>query len=339
MNKEGLFTTIVGSFPLQNNMENMKKAFIDEIEAGIDYVCYPQLVNMNAQFLKPLSELIDAIKIENKKFYLVDEFKAPKKLIALEYGQFIIDFFEKNPEMKSKIKGTKACLTGPFTLASELILRGKIADNVDTRIFKEPRGVVVDWIVEELAELMKNIGEAYNSMGIDIISMDEPILGVLVGRKSYFYDEDFIIEMLNKALSGIREFPSIHVCGNVSPLLRDILLKTDVKILDHEFKTNERNFEIFQRKHFENTDKYLAMGVVQTNVSSKGSKNISDYVESVEEIKNFIEKGIKIYGKENLVIKPDCGFGGLRGTFKEAFAYEIAINKLKNMVKAVKELE
>jgi len=42
MEKEGLFTTVVGSFPLEDTEENMKRAFEDEINIGIDYPCYPQ---------------------------------------------------------------------------------------------------------------------------------------------------------------------------------------------------------------------------------------------------------------------------------------------------------
>ena len=84
--------------------------------------------------------------------------------------------------------------------------------------------------------------------------MDEPILGLLVGRKIFFHTEDFIIETLNKALSGIKGMPSIHVCGRISPHLRDILLQTDVKIMDHEFRTSEVNFKVFEKKHLEDND-------------------------------------------------------------------------------------
>ncbi len=72
------------------------------------------------------------------------------------------------------------------------------------------------------------------------------------------------VEILNKSISEITNLSSIHVCGRISPKLRDILLQTDVKILDHEFTTNEKNFEIFQKEHFEDTDKFLALGTVKS---------------------------------------------------------------------------
>ncbi|MHA1148759.1 MAG: hypothetical protein ACTSR8_11025 [Promethearchaeota archaeon] len=341
MDKEGLFTTVVGSFPFfKNTKENMIRAFDDEINIGIDYPCYPQLVNMNAQFLSPLSNIIEPLEEIGENFFLTDDFKVPDEPVALEYGQFIIDFLNERPYLKELIKGTKACLTGPFTLASEIILKEKVAQGINAKIFKEARGVMVDWIVDKCAEIMKKIGAAYNEMNIDIISMDEPMLGLLVGRKIWFHQEDFIIKTLNKALSGIKKLPSIHVCGRVSPNLRDILLQTDVKIMDHEFRTNEMNFKIFEKKHFEDTDKYIAMGTVETAVAPKEGGDVKDYVESIDFLKSFIKKGIEHFGKDNLVIKPDCGFGALKGTFNnESMAYEITIRKLNNLVLALKEFK
>ncbi|TFG19160.1 MAG: hypothetical protein EU529_16625 [Promethearchaeota archaeon] len=337
--EEGLCTTVVGSFPLENTKENMVRAFEDEINIGIDYPCYPQLIGMNYQFLSPLAKIIDPLDEIDEKFFLNDDFKIPDKPVALEYGQFMVDFLNDNPGLKSLIKGTKACLTGPFTLASEIILKDKLAEGITPVIFKEARAIMEGWIVDKLAEIMKKIGKAYSDMGINIISMDEPILGLLVGRKVWFHTEDFIVETLNKALSGIKDLSSIHCCGKISPKLRDLLLQTDVKVMDHEFIDNESNFRIFEKNHFENTDKYLAIGTVQTKVAPIKNGEIKDYVEKIEFLKKYIKKAIDLYGKENLVIKPDCGFGPLLKTFGEENGYKIALGKLTNMVKAVQEIK
>ncbi|MBD3343054.1 MAG: hypothetical protein GF353_28410 [Candidatus Lokiarchaeota archaeon] len=339
MDNEGLNTTVVGSFPLSNSKENMTKAFDDMINLGIDYVCYPQLIGMNDQFLSPLSEIVDPLTKEKEKFFLSSDFKVPEKPFALEYGKFILDFFKKNPNLKERIKGTKACLTGPFTLSSDLLLKGELSKGITPQIFTEPRAIRIDWIIDKLAEVMKNIGKAYNDMGIDIISMDEPILGLLIGRKIFFHSKEFIIETLNKVLSGIKSMSSIHVCGRISNTLRDILLQTDVKIMDHEFRTSEANFKIFQKENLTQNDKILAMGAIQTSFSPKKDAKVEDYVESIEFIKKFVQKGIDLYGKENLFVKPDCGFGALKDAFEEDFAYQIAMKKLNNMVLAVKELK
>jgi len=332
-------TTVVGSWPLSNTHSNMVKVFTDLIQIGLDYPCYPQLVDMTYQFLSPLSKKVPQLEEIDNKFYLNGDFDIPKQLIALEYGEFINNFFNDHPDLRDSIKGTKACLTGPFTLTFETILKNDLARGIKPIIFKEPRAVMVDWIVDKFAELLKQLGSAYNKMGIDIISCDEPILGLLVGKKILFHTEDFIIDTINKAISGIKGLSSIHVCGRISPYLRDILLKTNVKILDHEFSTNEQNFKVFEKKHFEGTEKLLAMGSTNSKFVPSNNKTINDYVENVEFLKKYIKKGIEQYGRENLIIKPDCGFLPLGQAFGENDGYEIAIRKVKNMVLALKELK
>ncbi len=338
MDKEGLFTTVVGSWPLSNKPENMIKIFSDLINL-IDYPCYPQLLSMVSQFLYPLAKSVDQLEEENEKFYLSNDFKIPKNPIALEYGEFINKFFDERPALLGRIKGTKACLTGPLTLASEIILKGEVAKGVKPKVFSEPRAIMVDWIVEKLAEVMKQLGKAYNDMGINIISMDEPLLGVLVGRKPLFHSEDFIVEILNKSISEIKGLSSIHVCGRISPNLRDILLQTNVKILDHEFTTNEENFEIFQKEHFEDTDKFLAFGTVKSKFVPENDNAINDYIEKIDFLEAYIKKAINQYGKENLFIKPDCGFLPLKDSFGEKNGYEISIGKVRNMVKALNKIK
>lgn len=339
MKLEKLSTTVVGSFPLENTEENFLKTIDDQINIGIDFPCYGQLISMVDQFLDPLVDENVGLKKEEGKYIISDSFKIPKEPIALKYGKSMLNYLNEKPYLKSMIKGTKACLTGPFTLASEIILTQDVAKGLKPRIFKEPRAIMVDWLVNKLAEMMGQIGKVYNDMGIDIISMDEPILGLLVGRRIMFHSKDFIIRTLNTAISGIENVSSIHVCGNLSPNLRDLLLETNVNVLDHEFQTNARNFDIFEREHFQNSEKYLAFGAVKTKINKVKDAKINEYIEDIPTIKRTIQKAINLYGKENLLIKPDCGFMPLKDAFGEKIAYEITLKKLNNMVLAVNSLK
>ncbi|MBY8982649.1 MAG: hypothetical protein KGD57_06855 [Candidatus Lokiarchaeota archaeon] len=339
MNNEGLWTSVTGSFPLINTEENVRRAIEDQINLGIEYPCYGQLESIITQFLLPLCEEVPEFENINDKFYLNNDFIIPNQPIGLKNVKFLMNLLETRKELKNRIKGTKGCLTGPFTLASEIILKENLSQGIKSIVFNEPRAIMVDWIVQKLAEIMKNVAKACNEIGVKIISIDEPILGLLVGRKTMFHSEDFIIETLNKVVSELNCLSSVHVCGQVSPKLRDILLKTDINILDHEFQTNENNYNIFNKNHFEKHDKYLAMGAVKTKIQKIEAGKISDYVESKTQLVKIVKKGIELYGKENLFIKPDCGFLPLRDTFEEEFAYEIAIRKLKNMVFAVNKLK
>jgi len=331
-------TTVVGSWPLIHSNDNMVRIFNDLIQIGVDFPCYPQLTSMISQFLSPLTKEISSFEEINNKFYLSNDFKIPKNPIALEYGRFIKSFFDKRPELLKQVKGTKACLTGPLTLASEIILKDEVAKGLKARIFTEPRAVMVDWIVEKIAEIMRQVGKEYNKMGIDIISMDEPLLGVLIGRKVLFHSEDFILEILNKSISEIKSLSSIHVCGRISPKCRDILLQTDVNILDHEFRTNEENFDIFQKEHLTNYDKILALGTVKSKFLPVEGFEINDYVEGTDSLEIYLRKAINQYGKENLIIKPDCGFLPLRDMFGEEIGYEIARKKITNMIQALRKI-
>ncbi|TXT67360.1 MAG: putative methylcobalamin:homocysteine methyltransferase [Promethearchaeota archaeon] len=336
INDDGLNSTIVGSFPLQNMQENMARTILDQASLGIDYICYGQLESMISQFLTPLSLEISPL-VEEKGIYLLsDDFKIPNTPIAVHYGEYLTKLANEHEDLFRDIKGLKACLTGPFTLASEIILRGDLAKGLKALVFKEPRAIMVDWIIDKLADIMKQVGKAYSDMGINLISMDEPILSLLVGKRILFHSEEFIIRILNKAISGIEELSSIHVCGQISPKLRDLLLQTEVNILDHEFQTSPKNLEIFQKQHFNTENKYLAYGAVRTKFQKIEGASVSEYVEPIPTIKRNIEKVADIYGKENLFIKPDCGFLSLRDSFEEEFAYQIAIKKLQNMVSAIK---
>ncbi|HEY0089492.1 MAG TPA: hypothetical protein VGB37_11655, partial [Candidatus Lokiarchaeia archaeon] len=93
-----------------------------------------------------------------------------------------------------------------------------------------------------------------------------------------------------------------------------------------------------EKKHFENSDKFLAFGSVQTKIVKKENSKKEDYIETIDFLKDYIKKGIEKFGRENLIVKPDCGFGPLKETFGEKDGYDITIGKLKNLVLAVKGL-
>ena len=50
-----LKTTVIGGFPLKHSVENMRRVLSDQIEVGINFPCYGQLLDMNMMFLEPLA--------------------------------------------------------------------------------------------------------------------------------------------------------------------------------------------------------------------------------------------------------------------------------------------
>lgn len=106
----------------------------------------------------------------------------------------------------------------------------------------------------------------------------------------------------------------MHVCGSIVDIFEK-LLEFNVDIIDCEFAGTKENLNILEDVDLKG--KKIGFGCVNTKTNK---------VESVEEIKKRILKGIELIGKENMVIDPDCGLRNLKR--------ESAFNKLKNMVRA-----
>ena len=96
MSKIGWTTSVVGSFPLNNTAENMERGVKAQIDAGIEYPCYPQLLPMIDQFLDPIVALDIGLVKRKGRFYLEsDHLDLPNESFATEYGKFMLDFFKK----------------------------------------------------------------------------------------------------------------------------------------------------------------------------------------------------------------------------------------------------
>jgi len=320
-----LATEDVGSLPLHDDFqlsrEHVKRAILDKVSVGLDYPCYPQLpgteehpMNMNLQFLIPLAEGGFGLRVEKGSVYQVGELKKPDRPIGVERAIFYLNFLKEN-HLLDKIRGPKACVTGPFTLAGYIDRQ-----NILTC------GTSKSEVVSTLARIVADTCMEFDRIGFSIINVDEPFFAIMLGRRSLFgYNENFVVEVLNSILGKIHCFSAVHVCGAVTPLIKKVLLESEADIIDHEFQGTPQNLKIYTRREIEDRNKILAFGCVSSS---------NPNVESVDQIKCSIKKGLDIFG-DKIIIKPDCGFGGLIGLHS---AYEISIQKLKNMVQAVKEL-
>jgi methionine synthase II (cobalamin-independent) len=339
MNKLGWTTTVVGSLPLNNTLKNMELGIKAQIDSGIEYPCYPQLVPMIDQFLDPIVELdIGLMKRKGRFFLESDHLELPKDPFALEYGQFMVDFFKNNPNYRNKVKGWKACLTGPFTLASEIIVPENSVPEPRISLFKDTTAILSYDMVMDLANMMSRIAAEYDKMGADIVSMDEPMLGIIVGRRIYYHTEEEALSITNQAISRVSRNSSVHVCGRIAPKLRDLLLESNVKIMDHEM-TSGYNRNLFDKEVLEQYEKILGWGVLQTQIQWTPDSSPETYIESVGQIKNMIQEAVDKVGKENLILKPDCGFAPLLSIFGEEMGMEIVRGKLSNLTQAKKEME
>ncbi len=330
LNRLRTATADVGSLPLTDDFEGLRKNFEraieDKLSTELDFPCYPQLpgtkespMNMYLQFLGPLVREGQGLSLEDGEIHLVEEIEIPDRPVGVERARYFINYISKN-RLTDLSLGSKACLTGPFTLASSI-------DRED--IFKS--GVSKKEVILRLSELISISCSELERLGFDLINIDEPILSVLLAEdrvlKGFFgYGTDFVIDILNRVLNSVRVYTGIHVCGIVTPIVKHVLLESDVDIVDHEFCDIPQNMQAYAKRELESKDKLLAFGCISTT-------NV--VVEDVETIKRRIGQGLRLFGN-NILIKPDCGFGGLLGL---PSAYEISLKKLKNIVQAKKTLK
>ena len=322
-----LATEDVGSLPADDDFEtdrkNVNRAISDKVSVGLDYPSYPQLVgtvnnpmNMGLQFLRPLSANNPSLRIRGEEISLVDDNIAePEHAIGIERAEYFISFLQQK-SLRNQLKGTRACVTGPFTLASYIGTK-----NLMTCGASKPQ------IVETLGRILGKSCKRLSELGFDIISVDEPFLSVILGasRLLYSYNQEFVVKVLNALVEEISNFSSIHVCGRITPLVKSTLLATNVNIIDHEFSQSAKNHEVYTKQDLEQTEKFLAYGCISS---------VDPRVETVEEITRALENAQRLFG-QRIIAKPDCGFGGLKGM---PGAYETTLNKLRNMVRAAREL-
>ncbi len=322
-----VYLTYVGSFPLKKTYNNLIKATYDILSIPVDYPNYVQLDDMVHQFLQPIAKSGHGIILEGEKYILNGKLSLPKDPIAIDSLKILLENKNNHPN-KENIKGIKACITGPFTLSSQIILKSSNNGFFGNTALSDPL------LVSEIANIVSKIAESYYKMGANYITIDEPMLSIIIGRNILLsqYSDRKIIEIINQSLKNIICFKGIHVCGKISRRLSEILLQTDIDILDHEFKDNESNFGVYKKSDFDEYNKKIGFSVAS-------SKTID--VESVSEIELMLNKGFKTFGKENiLMVKPDCGFRGLnkQGNLKSE-AYLSSIAKLKNIRLAIDSLK
>jgi methionine synthase II (cobalamin-independent) len=328
LNELFLRTTDTGSLPLEDDFigekRNVDRAIVDKIAAGLDYPCYPQLagtpsapMNMGLQFLTPLSAMNPGIQIDGQNVRLLsDEIMVPNSATGVERPEYFQSFLREH-KLTEGLHGVKACVTGPFTLASYL-------DSRDIMTCGASKPDVVAALAQILAKSCRRLSE----LEFDLISIDEPFLALMLGGKHrilFKYDENFIIETLNTLIGEISCFAAIHVCGTVTPAEKEILLACKASILDHEFAGSPGNLKAYTREELQDSAKFLAYGCVSS---------INPRIESVEEISTSVRNALDLFGPR-IIVKPDCGFAGMQ---TKAESYQIALQKLKNMSESARRV-
>ncbi|MCY0867886.1 MAG: methionine synthase [Desulfurococcus sp.] len=317
-------TSHVGSFPLPYTPGNIKRVIEDLASIGIDAPPYPQLRSFIDIYLEPLVGT-GALASRNGFYFLRD----PARLK---------DSVEVEPEIpearvmaEAKARGVykwlRAPVTGPFTLSSRIYIEDNIEGGLQATLLREKK--LLEYITEYVRVNLKYLA----GLGYNILFIDEPVLGVLVGRRRILlgYNVEEITSVINSVFEGLPGEHGIHVCGRISPSLLDILAGSrEPQVLNFEFHDNPGNIELLDREVLQAGSKILAPGIA----SSKNPR-----VEEYTELKNLLlEIGSRVNWRIDLV-SADCGFGGLAvedGSPEKAYA--IGLEKLKRIKRIVVEV-
>jgi 5-methyltetrahydropteroyltriglutamate--homocysteine methyltransferase len=185
-----------------------------------------------------------------------------------------------------KIKGI---ITGPYTLARYSVNR--FYDNVEELAYAYADGL------NQEARALDGV--------VDYVQLDEPEFSVE-------YPE-YASELINVVFDGVGKPRMLHSCGDVSSVFHK-LVELEVDVLLHEFAANPQLLDTVGQTDFKQK---LGYGCVRSD---------TDKVETVDEISARMEKALKAFDEEKILMNPDCGLRNLPP--------EAAYRKLKNMVEA-----
>lgn len=322
-----LRTSHVGSFPLDYSRENVLRIARDLYRIGIDAPPYPQMRSFIDIYLDPLVK-IGVLTKKNTGFFIntsveeLAEIKPPRPRIPEAE-----DLVEYVREKKVFFKWLRAPVTGVFTLASRIY----VGDSIGIENSLLPKlHVVKDFFIEYARSFIKYL----TSLGYNIVFIDEPVLGVIVGGKRILYGltEDEVIDIIDEVLGVWSRETGIHVCGRISRKLFGILVKTNrLKFLNFEFHDNPKNIESIDKSLLEKHDKLIAPGIASAK---------KPVVEDTRELLSILTRVYEASRGRIDMVSADCGFAGLRNTLSsQEEEYRVSINKLKNIVMAVKLFE
>nr|WP_319377075.1 methionine synthase [uncultured Methanoregula sp.] len=199
----------------------------------------------------------------------------------------------------SKFPKVKGIITGPSTLAHGL--------HISTPMYRNKEELAID-----LAAALVPEARSLEAAGVTLLQIDEPILSTGIADLAVAKQA---VEIITAA---VRIPTCMHVCGNIANVL-DEILKYNVNVFDFEFSNNQANLDVISRRDL--TGHMLGYGCVDST---------SETVETVQEIRKRIEKGVEYFDPKILLIDPDCG---MRMRSRES-----AYWKLKNMCEAAKEV-
>ena len=318
-----LMTTVVGSYPkpkwlnrakdlagedghdfgdddLEAALDDAARVITDEhVRAGLDVVVDGEM--RRNEMVEYFAQRIGGYEFNGPvKVWGHNYFDKPSVVEEVSYDEpWLVDEFRFTTGVADR--PVKVPITGPYTLASWS--------------FNEQYDSEED-LAYELADLVNEEIERLVEAGARYIQIDEPALATTPD------DHAIVGKCLDRIVDDVpaNVRVGLHVCyGDYSRIYPEIL---DMPV--HEYDLELANGDYDQLDVFTDPEftKDLALGVVDVHTTD---------VETVEEIKDNIEKGFEVVPPERLTVSPDCGL--------KLLPREVAYRKMENMVQAAREIE
>ncbi len=196
----------------------------------------------------------------------------------------------------------KGMLTGPYTMVEWSF----------DEYYPTQREAVLD-----MARLIHREAQELAQAGARYIQVDEPAIHTRPEE-----DFDLAVEAMQIVVDGLDAEFHTHICYGEVELIYPAMLRLPVKQIHLAFKNTDFQYVRLLEKHPFDREKDLGVGVVDVH---------RHLVESVEEVKEGIEKALRVMPPERLWIEPDCGLK--TRTVEEAEA------KLRVMLEAVQAVK
>ena len=193
----------------------------------------------------------------------------------------------------------KGMVTGPYTMAD-----WSFNEHYSTR--ESFVMAMAEMVHEEVADL--------DRAGAQYIQIDEPAVSTRP------QEMDLAARAMGVVTKGINATTITHICYGDFAVVFDKLLRLPVDMFDLEAANSDYDLLELFRAH--PTDKSLSLGVTDVH---------SHHIETVEQVKAGILKGLELFPPERLYIDPDCGL--------KTRTTEESLAKIRVMMEAVREVK
>jgi 5-methyltetrahydropteroyltriglutamate--homocysteine methyltransferase len=276
-------TTVIGSYPLRHEdlgEQAIVRAVEEQVSAGVELVSDGQT---RSDMISAYAGVLDGVELRpepgssEKKLHIVGK-------VALRDPSLFVEDYLLADRTAAGRADVKAIVTGPVTLAFSSVL--------DTKAYAGYRDRSLHM---DLSEALLGIALALGKAGAEHFQIDEPYFTVGVPM-------DIAREAVQNIATNLQGEVALHVCGDVSKVFDQLLDFKGIGILSHAFAGTPSNLALVSRSRLERAGKKLGFGCVDS---------ASDVVESPEAVANLLQLGMRLAGKTNLVLHPDCGLRGL----------------------------